>query len=145
MSSPTAPRQNQQKPPCKGDGYTWHFGDQNTARIIMECKRESFWFRGVLSPSKRFGSVPKVALAGILGFVIGKISYMGACRKKFESAGFEHFGKKLPPGYMRFLFGQPYYESEHCKGKDGPHQHTDDSNKSEQPTPATGDSSSKNA
>ncbi|XP_069780790.1 OCIA domain-containing protein 2 isoform X3 [Narcine bancroftii] len=129
----------------------------------MECKRESFWFRalplslgsmlvtqglmykGVLSPSKRFGSVPKVALAGILGFVIGKISYMGACRKKFESAGFEHFGKKLPPGYMRFLFGQPYYESEHCKGKDGPHQHTDDSNKSEQPTPATGDSSSKNA
>ncbi|XP_059845162.1 OCIA domain-containing protein 2 isoform X3 [Hypanus sabinus] len=61
------------------DGCARNFGDQKIAKIIMECKQESFWFRalplslgsmlvaqglvykGILSPSKRFGSIPKVA------------------------------------------------------------------------------------
>ncbi|XP_051889546.1 OCIA domain-containing protein 2 isoform X2 [Pristis pectinata] len=163
MSSETSQHQNQQHPPCRRDGSVSIFNDQKIAKIIMECKRESFWFRalplslgsmlvtqglvhkGILSPSKRFGSIPKVALAGVLGFVIGKISYMGVCRKKFQNVDFQHFGNKLPRGYMKFFFGQPYYEGDSSQDNNGPHQHTDDTNKSEQPTTATDESSSKHA
>ncbi|XP_078254854.1 OCIA domain-containing protein 2 [Rhinoraja longicauda] len=157
MSSETSHHQNQ----CEKGGCVINFSDQKAVKIIKECKSESFWFRalplslgsmlvtqglvhkGILSPSKKFGSIPKVALAGILGFVIGKLSYMGVCRKKFENAGFERFGHRLPQGYIKFLFGQPYYDSNYSKDKNEPHQHTDDSSKSQQPTPGTDDSSSK--
>ncbi|XP_072107936.1 OCIA domain-containing protein 2 isoform X1 [Mobula birostris] len=160
MSSETSQHQNQQHSPCRRDGCARDFGDQKIANIIMECKKESFWFRalplslgsmlvtqnlvykGILSPSKRFGSIPKVALAGVLGFVIGKISYIGACRKKFENVDFQHFGNKVPRGYMGFLFRQPYYERDSIHG---PGQHTDVTNKNDQPTTEGGDPSSKHA
>ncbi|XP_008935459.1 PREDICTED: OCIA domain-containing protein 2 [Merops nubicus] len=75
------------------------------ARIREECKRESFWYRalplslgsmlvtqglvskGVFSASPRFGALPKMAIAGILGFAIGKMSYIGECQKKFQEIG----------------------------------------------------------
>ncbi|NXP29921.1 OCAD1 protein, partial [Scytalopus superciliaris] len=79
-------------------------------RIYKECKQESFWYRslplslgsmlvtqgliskGIFSASKRFGPYPKMAFAGILGFAIGKMSYMGECQKKFEKIGITPFG-----------------------------------------------------
>ncbi|XP_059845163.1 OCIA domain-containing protein 2 isoform X4 [Hypanus sabinus] len=163
MSSETSQHQNQQHPPCRRDGCARNFGDQKIAKIIMECKQESFWFRalplslgsmlvaqglvykGILSPSKRFGSIPKVALAGVLGFAIGKISYIGACRKKFEGVDFQHFGNKLPQGYMGFLFRKPYYERDSIQDNHGPGQHTDVTNKNDQPTTESGNPSSKHA
>ncbi|XP_026702643.1 OCIA domain-containing protein 2 [Athene cunicularia] len=75
------------------------------ARIRKECKKESFWYRalplslgsmlvtqglvskGVFSVNPRFGALPKMAIAGVLGFAIGKISYMGECQKKFQKIG----------------------------------------------------------
>ncbi|XP_074760874.1 OCIA domain-containing protein 2-like isoform X2 [Athene noctua] len=75
------------------------------ARIRKECKKESFWYRalplslgsmlvtqglvskGVFSANPRFGALPKMAIAGVLGFAIGKISYMGECQKKFQKIG----------------------------------------------------------
>ncbi|KAM6075988.1 OCIA domain-containing protein 2-like isoform 2-T2 [Chlamydotis macqueenii] len=75
------------------------------ARIREECKKESFWYRalplslgsmlvtqglvskGIFSASPRFGALPKIAIAGVLGFAIGKVSYIGECQKKFEKIG----------------------------------------------------------
>ncbi|NWR89921.1 OCAD1 protein, partial [Furnarius figulus] len=79
-------------------------------RIYKECKQESFWYRalplslgsmlvtqgliskGIFSASPRFGAYPKMALAGVLGFAIGKMSYMGECQKKFQKIGITPFG-----------------------------------------------------
>uniref|UniRef100_A0A4W3IDA4 OCIA domain-containing protein n=1 Tax=Callorhinchus milii TaxID=7868 RepID=A0A4W3IDA4_CALMI len=133
-----------------------HAHSDEIKKIIIECKRESFWYRavplslgsmlltqgllykGILSPSKRFGSIPKVALAGILGFAIGKISYVGACRKKFQGAGFHPFGDGFPQGFRNFPFQQPPHVCKECKGR---HGHGDPAgvhhyNKSHQPSPA---------
>ncbi|KAM3937262.1 OCIA domain-containing protein 2 [Leptodactylus fuscus] len=87
------------------------------AKIMKESKQESFWYRalplsitsmavtqaliynGYLSKNKRFGSLPKLALAGALGFVVGKISYMGTFQKKFEKLGVENpFQAGVKPG-----------------------------------------------
>uniref|UniRef100_A0A8C8E8F0 OCIA domain containing 2 n=2 Tax=Otus sunia TaxID=257818 RepID=A0A8C8E8F0_9STRI len=80
------------------------------ARIRKECKKESFWYRalplslgsmlvtqglvskGIFSANPRFGALPKMAIAGVLGFAIGKISYMGECQKKFQQIGIVPFG-----------------------------------------------------
>ncbi|KFO99351.1 OCIA domain-containing protein 1, partial [Calypte anna] len=79
-------------------------------RIREECKKESFWYRalplslgsmlvtqglvskGIFSASPRFGALPKMAIAGGLGFAIGKMSYIGECQKKFEKIGIAPFG-----------------------------------------------------
>uniref|UniRef100_A0A8D1LCY0 OCIA domain-containing protein n=1 Tax=Sus scrofa TaxID=9823 RepID=A0A8D1LCY0_PIG len=41
--------------------------------------------QGYLAANPRFGSLPKVALAGILGFGLGKASYIRVCQSKFHS------------------------------------------------------------
>ncbi|KFV84963.1 OCIA domain-containing protein 2, partial [Struthio camelus australis] len=48
--------------------------------------------KGIFSASPRFGSLPKVAIAGVLGFAVGKMSYVGECQKKFQKAGIVPFG-----------------------------------------------------
>nr|XP_041571674.1 OCIA domain-containing protein 2 isoform X2 [Taeniopygia guttata] len=84
--------------------------DREIARIIKECKQESFWYRalplslgsmlvtqgliskGIFSASPRFGPYPKMAIASVLGFAIGRMSYMGVCQKKFQKIGIAPFG-----------------------------------------------------
>ncbi|KAM4751455.1 OCIA domain-containing protein 1 isoform 1-T1 [Anableps anableps] len=71
-------------------------------RVLRECNHESFFYRsvpfsvvsmaitqalvarGTLSPSPRFGSLPKVAFAGFCGYMAGKLSYMKTCQEKFK-------------------------------------------------------------
>ncbi|CAN0040951.1 unnamed protein product [Bubo scandiacus] len=48
--------------------------------------------KGIFSASPRFGALPKMAIAGVLGFAIGKISYIGECQKKFQQVGIVPFG-----------------------------------------------------
>lgn len=115
MSSETGP-QGSQTPPIKQPGWPMLFcpmsqiQDREVARIIKECKQESFWYRalplslgsmlvtqgliskGIFSASPRFGPFPKMAIAGVLGFAIGKMSYMGECRKKFQKMGIAPIG-----------------------------------------------------
>ncbi|XP_076134300.1 OCIA domain-containing protein 2 [Alosa pseudoharengus] len=52
-------------------------------------------YQGIWKASKRFGPFPKLALAGVLGFAVGKASYARMCRKKFERLG-SYTG---PPGF----------------------------------------------
>ncbi|NXI35551.1 OCAD2 protein, partial [Galbula dea] len=43
--------------------------------------------KGIFSASPRFGALPKMAIAGVLGFAIGTMSYIGECQKKFQKIG----------------------------------------------------------
>ncbi|XP_071663583.1 OCIA domain-containing protein 2 [Patagioenas fasciata] len=116
MSSETTQRESQTYP-LKQTGWPMfycpisHTNDSGAvARIRKECKKESFWYRalplslgsmlvtqgliskGIFSASPRFGALPKMAIAGVLGFAIGKMSYIGECRKKFQKIGIVPFG-----------------------------------------------------
>ncbi|XP_064274265.1 OCIA domain-containing protein 2 [Passer domesticus] len=117
MSSETG-QQGSQTPPIKQPGWPMLFcplsqiQDREIARIVKECKQESFWYRalplslgsmlvtqgliskGIFSASPRFGPYPKMALAGVLGFAIGRMSYMGECQKKFQKIGIAPFCPK---------------------------------------------------
>ncbi|KAK7919309.1 hypothetical protein WMY93_010593 [Mugilogobius chulae] len=87
-----------------------HVHREDVRKVWKECQDESFWYRalpislgsmamtggliynGVWKSSARFGPFPKLAVAGILGYAVGKLSYMGACRNKFQELGIK------PPG-----------------------------------------------
>ncbi|XP_050193813.1 OCIA domain-containing protein 2 [Myiozetetes cayanensis] len=135
MSSETV-QQEGQTPPRKQFGWPMFFCPTSqikdageVARIRKECKQESFWYRalplslgsmlvtqgliskGVFSASPRFGPYPKMAIAGILGFAIGKMSYFGECQKKFEKIGMTPFG----PQQKR----RCHHACKECKAKPG--------------------------
>ncbi|XP_053109357.1 OCIA domain-containing protein 1 isoform X2 [Hemicordylus capensis] len=81
--------------------------------IFKECNNESFWYRslpfsaagmlvtqmlikkGFLTTNSRFGSLPKVAFAGIFGYLGGKISYMKTCQEKFKRLDNSPLGEAL--------------------------------------------------
>lgn len=68
--------------------------------VLRDCNIESFYQRslpigiglgvgtflavqrGIFKPSARFGPTPKVMVAGILGYFIGKFSYQQKCAEK---------------------------------------------------------------
>ncbi|XP_059700859.1 OCIA domain-containing protein 2 [Haemorhous mexicanus] len=134
MSSETG-QQGSQTPPIKQPGWPMLFcpmsqvQDREVARIIKECKQESFWYRalplslgsmlvtqgliskGIFSASPRFGPFPKMAIAGVLGFAIGKMSYMGECQQKFQKMGIAPFG----PQQKR----KCHHTCKECKSKSG--------------------------
>ncbi|KAL9852184.1 OCIA domain-containing protein 2 [Geothlypis trichas] len=133
--SPETGQQGSQTPPIKQPGWPMFFcplsqiQDREVARIIKECKQESFWYRalplslgsmlvtqgliskGIFSASPRFGPFPKMAIAGILGFAIGKMSYMGECQKKFHKMGIAPIG----PQHKR----KCHHTCRECKAKLG--------------------------
>ncbi|KAM3940900.1 OCIA domain-containing protein 1 [Leptodactylus fuscus] len=99
MSSPQADLSEQQPPHRRmQSGYT---PTEEELRVLRECNSESFWYRSVplsfvsmaatqaliykgkLTTSSRFGSLPKLFFAGFFGYMAGKISYMKQCREKF--------------------------------------------------------------
>ncbi|XP_030306051.1 OCIA domain-containing protein 2 [Calypte anna] len=116
MSSETTQEESQMFPPKQSRWpmfycpISQHPSATEIARIREECKKESFWYRalplslgsmlvtqglvskGIFSASPRFGALPKMAIAGGLGFAIGKMSYIGECQKKFEKIGIAPFG-----------------------------------------------------
>ncbi|XP_041929701.1 OCIA domain-containing protein 1-like [Alosa sapidissima] len=82
-------------------------------RVFRECNQESFWYRsvpisvismavtqalitrGALTSSTGFGSLPKVAFAGVCGYLGGKISYMKTCQEKFKNLSYSPLGEAL--------------------------------------------------
>uniref|UniRef100_A0A8D1L9D3 OCIA domain containing 2 n=1 Tax=Sus scrofa TaxID=9823 RepID=A0A8D1L9D3_PIG len=57
--------------------------------------------QGYLAANPRFGSLPKVALAGILGFGLGKASYIRVCQSKFHSFEESPLGNALKAGLQK--------------------------------------------
>uniref|UniRef100_G1NTW1 OCIA domain containing 2 n=5 Tax=Vespertilionidae TaxID=9431 RepID=G1NTW1_MYOLU len=70
---------------------------------------------GYLAANPRFGSLPKVALAGILGYGLGKASYIGVCQSKFHSLDDQLRGAGFGPGHNRHCL----LTCEECKIKHG--------------------------
>ena len=70
-------------------------------RVIRSCQSESFWYRslplgalfasashfgvmrGYLKPHPNWGARPKVILGSIVGYFVGKFSYVDVCADKF--------------------------------------------------------------
>ncbi|PKU35492.1 ocia domain-containing protein 2 [Limosa lapponica baueri] len=77
MSSETTQQESQTSPP-KRTGWSMFYcpnsqtqNAEEIARIREKCRKESFWYR----------------VAGVLGFAIGKVSYIGECQKMFQEIG----------------------------------------------------------
>ncbi|XP_073673098.1 OCIA domain-containing protein 2 [Garra rufa] len=94
------------------------FPREDIKQIWKECQYESFWYRalplsagsmavtgsliysGVWKKSNRFGYFPKLLLAGIVGYAVGKASYVRTCREKFNNKLGPEFAKGFgPPGF----------------------------------------------
>ncbi|KOB73044.1 OCIA domain containing protein 2, partial [Operophtera brumata] len=100
-------------------------------RVLQECNRESFFSRslpfgtalgltagaavkqGYLKPNSRFGALPKVTLAVIVGYFLGKLSYQQACADKLMALPGSYIGQLLrdrrdgkSAGYVRVLTPQ---------------------------------------
>lgn len=109
LSSFTEEQQEGSQGPAGGN----YIPTDEERRVFKECNEESFWYRslpysavsmaitqalvvrGTLSPSPRFGSLPKVALAGLCGYIAGKISYMKTCQEKFRRLDSSPLGEAL--------------------------------------------------
>ncbi|TRZ00743.1 hypothetical protein DNTS_035700 [Danionella cerebrum] len=86
---------------------------ESERRILKECQEESFYYRslpfaavaggvtqvllakGKLSPSPRFGALPKLAFATFVGYFGGKLSYISNCTEKFKKLGNSPIGAAL--------------------------------------------------
>ncbi|XP_030583837.1 OCIA domain-containing protein 2 isoform X2 [Archocentrus centrarchus] len=77
-----------------------HVHSEDVRKIWKECHEESFWYRALPlslgSMAVTSGFIYKVA--GILGYAVGKASYMGTCRSKFQELGFQG-GPGFGPGF----------------------------------------------
>uniref|UniRef100_A0A3Q4AU62 OCIA domain-containing protein n=1 Tax=Mola mola TaxID=94237 RepID=A0A3Q4AU62_MOLML len=115
-----------------------HVHRDDLKKVWKECQDESFWYRalplslgsmavtggliynGVWKASKRFGPFPKLAVAGILGFAVGKASYGPTCRGKFQKLGLGD-GPGFGPWSARGPFGRSGHRCPHvceeCKKK----------------------------
>ncbi|XP_043985063.1 OCIA domain-containing protein 2 [Gambusia affinis] len=112
-----------------------HVHREDVRKVWKECQEESFWYRalplsvgsmavtggliynGVWKSSARFGPFPKLAVAGLLGFAVGKASYVGTCRSKFQELGIKDGPGAGPwsrrgPGHRHCQ-----HECEECKKK----------------------------
>ncbi|XP_049885881.1 OCIA domain-containing protein 1-like [Pectinophora gossypiella] len=82
-------------------------------KVLGECNRESFFQRsmplgtamglttyiaiqkGHFKPNPRFGVIPKVTLAVVMGYFIGKLSYQEACAEKLMALPGSYIGQLL--------------------------------------------------
>ncbi|XP_039763828.1 OCIA domain-containing protein 1 isoform X2 [Pararge aegeria] len=93
-------------------------------KALEECDKESFYQRclpfstlfsaltyagirlGHLKPNPRFGAFPKVTLAVIVGYFLGKLSYQQACAEKLMALPGSYIGQLLRDK-KEGRFGQP--------------------------------------
>lgn len=118
-----------------------HVHREDVRKVWRECQEESFWYRalplsvtsmavtggliynGVWKSSARFGPFPKLAVAGLLGFAVGKASYVGTCRSKFQELGIKDgpgsgpWSRRGPSGPGRRPAKHCHHECEECKKK----------------------------
>ncbi|XP_077158104.1 OCIA domain-containing protein 1 isoform X2 [Paroedura picta] len=86
---------------------------EDERRVFKECNYESFWYRalpmsavsmlvtqmlikkGILTTHSRFGPFPKLAFAGLCGYIAGKLSYLRSCQEKFKKLENSPLGEAL--------------------------------------------------
>ncbi|XP_043818761.1 OCIA domain-containing protein 1-like [Dromiciops gliroides] len=96
-------------------------------RVFVECNQDSFWYRSVpfsatsmlvtqgliakriLSSHPKYGSVPKLVLAYIMGYFAGKFSYVKTCQEKFKWFENSPLGEALNLAQGRRLASPGYF------------------------------------
>uniref|UniRef100_A0A8C7RDA5 OCIA domain-containing protein 1 n=1 Tax=Oncorhynchus mykiss TaxID=8022 RepID=A0A8C7RDA5_ONCMY len=63
--------------------------------VVSMLVTQGLIHRGALTLSSRFGSLPKVAFAGLCGYLAGKMSYMKHCQEKFKRLEHSPLGEAL--------------------------------------------------
>ncbi|XP_069832629.1 OCIA domain-containing protein 1 [Dendropsophus ebraccatus] len=125
----------QQPPPPHRGMQSDYVPTEAEARVLRECNSESFWYRsapfsiismlatqalvhrGVLTTSSRLGSLTKLAFAGVIGYIAGKISYVQKCKEKFL---------KLDNSPMAEMIRQgPKYQAQFPQRTDHPSEFSD--------------------
>ncbi|XP_026088494.1 OCIA domain-containing protein 2-like [Carassius auratus] len=79
-----------------------HFPREDIKKIWKECQYESFWYRAVpLSTGSMAVTGGLIySVAGIVGYAVGKASYFGTCREKFNNKLGPEFARGFgPPGF----------------------------------------------
>lgn len=102
--------------PDIGGGY---IPTEEEWRLFAECHEECFWFRsvplaatsmlitqgliskGILSSHPKYGSIPKLIFACIVGYFAGKLSYVKTCQEKFKKLENSPLGEALRSGELR--------------------------------------------
>ncbi|XP_077333637.1 OCIA domain-containing protein 1 [Lithobates pipiens] len=105
----SAPQEEYGQPDAQ-DIYVFNEEERQT---IKQCRYDSFLYRcvplstlgmittqfllskGILTTSSRFGAFPKIAFAGFMGFVIGKVSYIQTCKEKLMKLQNSPLGEQL--------------------------------------------------
>ncbi|XP_050360454.1 OCIA domain-containing protein 1 isoform X1 [Nymphalis io] len=102
-------------PPIKNVTHPLRYYEftQEEIKALEECDKESFYQRclpfstffaaityagvknGTLKPNPRFGAIPKVTLAVIVGYFLGKLSYQRACAEKLMAIPNSYIGQLL--------------------------------------------------
>lgn len=71
----------------------------NTLLHMLTCEdiliTVSLLFKGYLKANPRFGPYPKVALAVIVGYFVGKLSYQQRCAEKLMALPNSYIGQLL--------------------------------------------------
>uniref|UniRef100_UPI00358F0E5E OCIA domain-containing protein 1-like n=1 Tax=Myxine glutinosa TaxID=7769 RepID=UPI00358F0E5E len=107
--------------PPRGPPYRPPFRfTEEERRVMKECNYESLLFRAlplaaisagitnvlisrdVLKGSGRWGRVPKLAAASILGFIVGRFSYRRNCMEKLKNLKNSEVGKAIREGKMPY-------------------------------------------
>ncbi|CAG9860523.1 unnamed protein product [Phyllotreta striolata] len=107
-----ANRDNTIREPGRTDSKGYQFSPEEI-RVLKECNKESFYKRclplstllagstyyavkaGFLKGSPRFGPTPKVCVAVIVGYFIGKFSYQNKCAEKLMQLPQSKIGEML--------------------------------------------------
>ncbi|NP_001103822.1 ociad protein isoform 2 [Bombyx mori] len=110
QQSPTPPGPGEPNPFSPASPYKF---SQDELKVLAECNQESFFQRclplgtvlglgtfaaiqkGHLKPNPRFGPFPKVTLAVVVGYFLGKLSYQQACAEKLMALPGSYIGQIL--------------------------------------------------
>lgn len=126
-------RANAGAPPPQAPGAPYRFTPEEMA-VLNQCNEESFFQRslplgtllgvgtfaavqrGYLKPNAKFGAFPKVSLAVIVGYFLGKVSYQRKCAEKLMALPGSYIGQilrekregKISPGQSPSQYGSMY-------------------------------------
>ncbi|KAL4704602.1 hypothetical protein ACJJTC_017857 [Scirpophaga incertulas] len=103
----------EEKPPLRPINPAQYRFSKDELKVLEECNRESFFQRSVplgtllglgtyaavqtgrLRPNPKYGAFPKMSLAVVIGYFIGKISYQQACAEKLMALPGSYIGQLL--------------------------------------------------
>ncbi|KAL4635428.1 OCIA domain-containing protein 1 [Arapaima gigas] len=127
----------QPQPPIPSPREQAYVLTEEEKKVLLECNRESLLYRagplailsivvtrglisrGKLVVSPTFGSLPKMAFAGVCGYMMGKISYLKTCQEKLKNLKDSPLGEALRQGRGRSPYPQFIPQNKSESGPEG--------------------------